>query len=968
MKEKKKNIGIFFSILLMLLCLNQAALSEDNIVLDLQYSEGDLKFAKVGEYDLITLKLDRASLCGAYGEPWLPTCHVHVLLPQDQEVDSIQASVKKESPLSKTYYICPAQPDYSYSDKNPEFINPDPESYASDKSRPEEIAVYISPGDMRGYNIATFQIFPLTYVPKSQEAALRQEIEVTIYLKTKTRQSGLPVTTEDPMFKELVKDQVINPQAAENYFGAGGQQKNDSRDNIKYLIICSPEMAASQVFEGFMDWKFRKGIPIELVDTQWIWDNYYVSEYDDLQLCIKACIWDYIINYMVTWVMIVGDDPQTIRLCYAQYDSPEKQPMTTWTPADLYFAELSSDWDSNHNYVYGEIADNIDLWPDVILGRLPVRTPTEAWHYLDKYFFYEMDHPATGFATKMLLSGVDLYLYNDSYLKSLNMYDNYIAPYWSHSPYWFFQYFTSHPQGPYYNVNIANMNEQLGLGYNFLHMECHGSPDTLGWCMEEGNDYTGSVVMQQLTNYRKYVNALSVSCFVNAFDNPNIDPCLGEGFIRKMEGGGVSFIGNARQGWTNGICAEEHGCSEKFDREFYHHLFNQNWRGASSQVGVVYTQMKKYWIGECYTYSTPMRWCLFTLNLLGDPEMPFYTEDPGLLNPVFQNPIFTGAQTFEVETGLSGAKVCLWKGEEVYTYGIADASGHFEAEIEPATPGVMLITCTRGNYYPYEAEIQVKIATDECENAKSLLSGSDEIYASYLGYATQSENPWPQCSQQKPDAVDIWYKIHPGLEKLVALFMTGDELDSGFIVYSGNCGNLELVDCAGLGGNYQASFQFVTDDSLEQDYYIRLYGHSSMNGCLSVDWVAAPKGKFCINPQPAQCGDMYYYDNRIPGQGSDHVECMHSYPQGVAGQWLELSVPPEGTATISVWDYDLQQYVGIGFYHVCGDVAHPVNSICDWEYTELTYVNEGHSWRTIKVLVNFCVSSTQPEITITCTY
>ena len=93
---------------------------------------------------------------------------------------------------------------------------------------------------------------------------------------------------------------------------------------------------------------------------------------------------------------------------------------------------------------------------------------------------------------------------------------------------------------------------------------------------------------------------------MNAFDMTDVDPCLGEAFVRKADAGAVSFIGNTRSGFgVRGFY--EHGASFKFNREFYHHLFTTDWSGYwafHNHLGAVYNRMKSYWIGECEDYGT----------------------------------------------------------------------------------------------------------------------------------------------------------------------------------------------------------------------------------------------------------------------------------------------------------------------------------------------------------------------------
>jgi hypothetical protein len=79
---------------------------------------------------------------------------------------------------------------------------------------------------------------------------------------------------------------------------------------------------------------------------------------------------------------------------------------TVWYPSDLYYADLYDqsgafeDWDANGNGVYAELdfqkvtspsfnIDQIDLYPDVVVGRVPASNRDEWVRYVDKILAYE---------------------------------------------------------------------------------------------------------------------------------------------------------------------------------------------------------------------------------------------------------------------------------------------------------------------------------------------------------------------------------------------------------------------------------------------------------------------------------------------------------------------------------------------------------------------------------------------------
>ncbi len=62
-------------------------------------------------------------------------------------------------------------------------------------------------------------------------------------------------------------------------------------------------------------------------------------------------------------------------------------------PCDLYFSDLDGNWNQNGNSVWGEVEDDVDLHPDVHVGRAPCEDIEEAWTFWNKIKTYETTDP-----------------------------------------------------------------------------------------------------------------------------------------------------------------------------------------------------------------------------------------------------------------------------------------------------------------------------------------------------------------------------------------------------------------------------------------------------------------------------------------------------------------------------------------------------------------------------------------------
>jgi hypothetical protein len=97
---------------------------------------------------------------------------------------------------------------------------------------------------------------------------------------------------------------------------------------------------------------------------------------------------------------------------------------------------------------------------------------------------------------------------------------------------------------------------------------------------------------------------------------------------------------------------------------------------------------------------------MFALNLFGDPETHIWVDTPIAMEVTHPEAIDTGSQTFTVTVTAEGsplndARVCLWKGEDIYLVAETPPTGEAPFPIAPADSGEMLVTVVKDGYMPY---------------------------------------------------------------------------------------------------------------------------------------------------------------------------------------------------------------------------------------------------------------------------
>lgn len=124
---------------------------------------------------------------------------------------------------------------------------------------------------------------------------------------------------------------------------------------------------------------------------------------------IKRGIADYQQRYGIQYVMLVGDS-HNFPVRYQVTDRRQERQtglasIGAYYASDLYYADLYDEdgnfetWDYNGNHYYGELwgeyykgptnHDQIDMIPDVAVGRVPASNDNEVTNYVNKVIDYE---------------------------------------------------------------------------------------------------------------------------------------------------------------------------------------------------------------------------------------------------------------------------------------------------------------------------------------------------------------------------------------------------------------------------------------------------------------------------------------------------------------------------------------------------------------------------------------------------
>lgn len=270
------------------------------------------------------------------------------------------------------------------------------------------------------------------------------------------------------------------------------------------------------------------------------------------------------------------------------------------------------------------------------------------------------------------------------------------------------------PPDPYYQAD-ARYIRNLVLSYGFIHtdsfinLQGHNADNVIA-AVNEGRSfviYRGQGISNWWSpfacnpnlcrNLNKLPIIISATCQTMTFATNESMVC--EGWHRKGKtdslAGALAVFGCTNTG--SGVSLYRGVVSRALFDAFFSHRINA--------IGDALKRAKFYLDSLYHNQTRYQEW-----NLLGDPELSFYTKKPGRLEVVWDSVISLGSQTYRVLVRNlieeESALVCFKMDSTVYAYGYTNY-GQIELPINPIHLGSFDLTITCPNYLPFEAQGRV---------------------------------------------------------------------------------------------------------------------------------------------------------------------------------------------------------------------------------------------------------------------
>jgi parallel beta-helix repeat protein len=552
---------------------------------------------------------------GAPGEPVLPFKLVNVLIPQGEGVECVEVTPSGRRALEGRFNVGYGITPMPISSNITNVDKPNEAIYSSSESFPNSLFSDISEQYLRGYQILSFKIYPVQYVPKTGELSYFETMTVNVSLQETGEVS--PLFRNLPQDAALVSGMVDNSEAIETYTRELTPMQEAApavvANQYDYVLITNKALQSS--FQPLVVWKKEKGLNSTIVFVEDIMKNpNYDSnglfgdgsgspKFNDAQAHIRNFIKDAYLNWGTEYVLLGGDDDIIPARGVYVYANDSGGDYTDYNiPSDIYYGALDGSWDKNNDTIFGEAVyhfsgpangtagEEADFFAEVYVGRAPVDTPQEATNFVNKTIAYEQSTQAD-YIKKALVIGTTL----DNITEGGNGEDAVtdIIP----------QYTTTRlfsRDGTFSRTAVVN---QMSSGTNIVNHDGHSNyMSVMGLSIPD---------VDSLTN-TQYFFVYSLGCYSAAFDQATSgsQQAIAEHFLFSPHGA-FAYIGNSRYGWY--CSASLDGPGERYDRSFFSVL-----NSGTRNLGKVLQLSKE---------QEPIldRWTYFDLNLLGDPETEIAT-------------------------------------------------------------------------------------------------------------------------------------------------------------------------------------------------------------------------------------------------------------------------------------------------------------------------------------------------------
>lgn len=366
---------------------------------------------------------------GTPGEPALPQYTFTFLLPPDIVSESVSATISNERwEIIDGYYDIahvahPRKQKDTSSTSTLSHRGRDEAVYQTDVWFPASPILHVTQSVYRTWRLVRVEFVPLAYNPVTQ--SLRKLVTADIMITyermafdtqgTRRQEQSLP--RHENFWKKL-HPHLENPLQRESFYPSRRESlfaPSSEQETAHYVIMTTEEIReGSSVLDAFIAHKESRGFTVSVITEGENEDeSHYISGVFNSQRAANIRQWlkDRYLSWGIEYVLLIGDpsssgfisaDSLPMRMCYPTADDT--------CPTDMYYAELSGDWNVDNDMRYGEWDDDfgiggIDRDCEVVVGRIPYYgNMGDCDHILQKIIAYETSSDDLSWRNKILIA------------------------------------------------------------------------------------------------------------------------------------------------------------------------------------------------------------------------------------------------------------------------------------------------------------------------------------------------------------------------------------------------------------------------------------------------------------------------------------------------------------------------------------------------------------------------------------
>lgn len=510
------------------------------------------------------------------GQPMLPVFTGRVLLPAGHRLVGFDVKTSPSELLGRPVQVshCPGL--FPTAGAGTEPVAPDPRIYDAPGPFPAARAVTAGVQWLKGYPIALFTLHPVVYYPAAGELQFIPRMRLVLTLAPEPRAKAAPMRRPLADDRAEVAALVDNPATLDGYAPPEAKTLDTAWE---YLIVTNAALEAS--FQELADHKTGRGLNVHLARIE---DILAATPGTDNAHKLRTFITTGYQSHGTRWV-VLGGDSEIIpwRGAYGKVGDT----VDAAIPADLYFAALDGDWNANGNGLYGEPADETDLFAEVAVGRIAASSPTEASTQIQKIIAYEDSAPP--FRALLLGEKLDDQTYGG---------DSKDVVYGA---------MAGIPAERLYDAPGAEWSADTLIDTCFnaddTHIVNHLGHANSTYCLKMYNSD-----VSRLTNTRPFF-VYSQGCYPGNFI---YDVCFAERMTVGTTAAAFAVVMNTRYGWY--ASGGTNGTSNAFDHEYMRSVFEQ----FRHNLGLALNESRQRLAGLAGDGS--YRWVYFETTLFGCPE------------------------------------------------------------------------------------------------------------------------------------------------------------------------------------------------------------------------------------------------------------------------------------------------------------------------------------------------------------